>query len=117
MDKFLQSIGLDPKKIGDSIWTYMEPKLTELITDVINQTMETWMPKLGVMVEENLDAKMAEWLPKIIKAVIIATTQAVRHIAVDSGDKLTDLIPGTVDDAVFDPLVKNVSDILGKIGL
>lgn len=110
MDKFLTNL-------VDKLWVNLEPKVTHLITTVINQTMETWLPKLGDLVEQNLDKVMAEWLPKIIKAVIIATSQAVRGIAVDSEDKLTNLIPGTMDDAIFDPIVKNVSDIIGKIGL
>jgi hypothetical protein len=98
---------------ADRLWNYIEPKLEQVITHTIDSTLETWGPKIGRIIDEH----MAEWLPKIIKAIIVATTQAVRHIAVDSGDKLTDLIPGQMDDAVFDPLIKNISDILGKIGL
>jgi len=99
--------------VADKLWGYFEPKIEVLITDVINQTLETWLPKIIKAMDDNMDV----WMPRIIKAVIIATVQAVRGIAVNSEDKLTDLIPGTVDDAVFDPIVKNVSDLLGKIGL
>jgi hypothetical protein len=106
MDKFLQGI-------VNSLWVYMEPKLEKLITDVIDSTLETWGPKIGKIIDDNLEA----WLPRIIKAIIIATSQAVRGIAVDSEDKLTDMIPGEIDDAVFDPIVKRISDTIGKLGL
>jgi len=99
--------------VADRLWAYMEPKLEQLITDVIDSSLEMWGPKIGKIIDDN----MAEWLPKIIKAIIIATSQAVRGIAVDSEDKLTDMIPGQLDDAIFDPIVKSISDTIGKLGL
>ena len=99
--------------VADKLWGYFQPKVEVLITDVINQTLETWLPKIIKAMDDNMNV----WMPRIIKAVIIATVQAMRGIAVDSEDKLTDLIPGPVDDAIFDPIVKNISDVLGKIGL
>jgi hypothetical protein len=99
--------------VADRLWAYMEPKLEQLITNVINSSLETWGPKIGKIIDTNL----ADWLPKFIKAIIIGTSQAVRSIAVDSEDKLTDMIPGEMDDAILDPIVKRISDTIGKLGL
>jgi len=99
--------------VADRLWAYMEPKLEKLITDVIDQSLEAWGPKIGRIIDDN----MAEWLPKIIKAIIIATSQAVRGIAVNAEDKLTDMIPGEMDDKIFDTLSRNISETIGKLGL
>lgn len=68
-------------------------------------------PKVVKLIEEKFD----EWLPKIMKAIIVGTAQAAGQITVNTTDKVTDIIPGNVDDAVIDPIVRQGMDWLNGI--
>ena len=77
--------------IGTSIWNFLEPKI---------------------------EAKFNEWLPKFIKAILLGVSQAAGQLAINTEDKITDILPGQIDDEILDPLVARgmefLNGILGK---
>lgn len=51
--------------------------------------------------------------PNIIRAVVTAIAETGGHLAEDTVDKVTDAIPGTLDDDILDGIVGNVLNRLG----
>lgn len=59
-----------------------------------------------------ITAEFEKHTPEIIKAVVAATMTVGTRLAGDQVDTITDLIPGSIDDAVVDPIVRQVLDWL-----
>lgn len=100
--------------------------MNPLITAIASALIKELWPKLKPLIEAELakispellglvEAKFSEWLPKLTRVVVVAVAQAAGQITVDSADKVTDIIPGKIDDAVIDPIVRNVFDQLGRL--
>lgn len=102
MDKFL-------KTVADQIWAYLEPKLLEFM----GKAEDELIPKVVQAINDNLDA----WLPKIVKTIIITISQYGGQLLEDTNKKITDIIPGQMDDAVLDPIANTVGEILKQIKL
>lgn len=62
-----------------------------------------------------IEAKLDEWLPIIVKAVVVAVAQAAGQVTVDTIDKVTDIIPGELDDEIVDPIVANALEFLKRL--
>lgn len=71
--------------------------------------------KLWLKFEPWLNAKFDEWLPKVMKAALVGAVKGGGQIVVDGTDKVTDIIPGEIDDAIVDPLVQQGIDFLNSI--
>lgn len=76
--------------------------------------------KLWLKFEPWLAAKFEEWLPQVMKAALVGAVKGGGQIVIDGTDKVTDIIPGEIDDAIVDPLVQQgidfLNDILGRRG-
>ena len=59
--------------------------------------------------------EIRQQIPVIIKAVVIAVAETAGNAAVTGVDKLTDAIPGEIDDEVIDPLVVRARETLRRI--
>lgn len=75
------------------------------------------MPELKKFLADQFD----EWMPKIIDAVVVSVTKTGMGIAqaaaTNTVDKVTDLIPGQVDDQLLDPIIGNIFDQLRQRGI
>lgn len=71
--------------------------------------------KLWTKFEPWLNTKFDEWLPKVMKAALVGAVKGGGQIVVDGTDKVTDIIPGEIDDAIVDPLVRQGMDFLNGI--
>lgn len=92
--------------IGNAIWAKIEPQLLDSLNQIRSEVTET------------IKAEIREHMPAIIEAVVKAVAQSAGQIAVTGVDKVTDMIPGDLDDKIIDPIVKNVlGDVLKRFGL
>lgn len=80
--------------IGTAIWNQMQPWL--------DAKWEEVKPKVFQIIREQFE----EWMPKVLKTVLVGTAQATAHIAVEGADRVTDAIPGQLDDDILDPIVE-----------
>ncbi|MCV7210518.1 hypothetical protein H7J75_17795 [Mycolicibacterium canariasense] len=80
--------------------------------------MKAKADELLTEVTDTIKKEIREHLPAIIEAVVKAVAETSAHLATDGVDKLTDVIPGDLDDKVIDPIVTNVlGSILNRFGL
>ncbi|SHS12950.1 Uncharacterised protein [Mycobacteroides abscessus subsp. abscessus] len=61
--------------------------------------------------------EIRQQIPVIIKAVVIAIAETVGNTATSGVDKITDAIPGDVDDRIIDPLVARAAEMARRLGL
>lgn len=88
--------------IGNAIWTNLEPRVNKLLDDA----------------QEMLRQELAERVPVLVQAAVAAGVKAGTELAASGVDKVTDLIPGQLDDQIIDPLVKGIlGDFLNTLGL
>ena len=88
--------------IGDAIWAKLEPRVDKLLDDTV----------------DIIQAELAEQVPVLVKAAVEAGVKAGTELASNGVDKITDLIPGQLDDQIIDPLVKGIlGDFLNTLGL
>jgi D-aminopeptidase len=80
-------------QIGAAIWKHLEPWL--------NKKWEEVKPKII----EFIKAEFQKWMPQIIKAALVGAVKGGGRVVVNAEDKMTDLFPGKLDDAVLDPIV------------
>lgn len=61
--------------------------------------------------------KFDEFAPKILKTILVGITTSAGQLTVNTTDKVTEIIPGPVDDFVVDQLVDRARDRLGQFGV
>jgi hypothetical protein len=71
--------------------------------------------KLWELLWPKIEAKFDEWLPKVMKAALVGAVKGGGEIVVDGTDRVTNIIPGEMDDAIVDPLVRQGMDFLNSI--
>ena len=87
--------------IGNAIWTNLEPRVNKLLDDTVAL----------------IQREIAEQVPVLVQAAVAAGVKAGTELATNGVDKVTDLIPGQLDDQIIDPLVKGVmGDFLKNLG-
>ena len=84
--------------IAAQIWKYLEPKLEKKLQEFVKTAFEQWMPV-------------------VVKSVVVAVSQSAGQLVVDSADKVTDIIPGKVDDVIVDTLVERTREALSQWGI
>jgi len=92
-------------KLLAPILALLVPVLAKAVTDAI----EAMLPKIIATISDSIET----WMPQIIKAVVTAVAQSAGQISVNTADKVTDIIPGNLDDHIVDNLVQ---DIFGRLG-
>jgi hypothetical protein len=60
-------------------------------------------------------AQLTTWLPIFIKTIVTGIAQSAGQLVVNTEDKITDIIPGKIDDQILDPIVTNTLDKLGDL--
>jgi hypothetical protein len=89
--------------IGNRIWQSLQPWLESKWVEV--------KPKVLEFIKDQFD----EWIPVIMKTIVVGVAQSAGQLVVNAEDKVTDIVPGPVDDAIIDPIVQNGMDWLNKI--
>ena len=88
--------------------------MNALLAALAGKLFELLWPKLEKLISD----KLSEWLPAVMKAALVGAVKGGGSVVVDSTDKVTDIVPGELDDKIVDPLVKQgvdfLNDILGR---
>jgi hypothetical protein len=100
--------------IGDAIAAQLMPVVEEKGKQLLT-TAETKAEELLGRVIDTVQAEIEKRIPALTAALVTAVTQAAGNAIVRGEDKVTDMIPGTLDDAVLDPIVKNAMDIFTNL--
>lgn len=90
-------------------------KLVELLWPKFQQLAQEKFDEFAPQILRMVETKLEEWLPKILKTIIVGVAQAAGQITVNATDRVTDIIPGPVDDAIIDPIVQTGMDLLNDI--
>lgn len=101
--------------VGLTIWEQIGPNLEQKFNELwpkLEAKIEKKFDEVWPRLMEKIEDKFDEYMPKIMKAVLIAIATAFANFGQRTGDKITDLIPGTLDDAFFDPIV---ADAMNKL--
>jgi hypothetical protein len=91
--------------VAEKIWEQLQPWLEAKWKEV--------KPQILAFVKDQFE----EWMPKIVKAIVVAISQSAGQLVVNTADKVTDVIPGQVDDIVVDTIVDRVRDAAGRLGI
>lgn len=82
--------------------------MNALLGIIAAKLWELLWPKISAKLDEKFD----EWLPKIMKAAVVGISTAAGQLTVNTADKVTDIIPGELDDRIIDPIVQQGMDFL-----
>lgn len=70
------------------------------------------LAELKPVIVNTIAAEVQKQIPVVIHAVVIAITETLGKAAEQGVDKVTDLIPGQLDDQLFDPIMARVNELL-----
>jgi hypothetical protein len=107
----------------NAILGVLAAKLFELLKSWIEEQWKQHGPELIEKAKDFAGGLFKEWMPKVIEATVVAQLAAAETIAAGSVDKITNAIPGTLDDQLLDPIVPQVfnsplvKDFLGRLGI
>ena len=101
----------------NAIGAAIAAKLFELIKPWLEQQWKQHGPELIAKVEAFIREQFTKWMPTLMKATVVAVAQAAGQLTINTVDKVTDIIPGQVDDQVVDPIVKAGMEQLARWGI
>jgi len=81
----------------------VQDKLAELKADLF-----AWL-------KSTIENELKTWVPIFVKTIVASVAQSAGQFVVNTEDKITDIIPGQIDDQVLDPIVTNTLDKLGDL--
>lgn len=84
--------------------------------DVAGDIYNDLKPALIEAVVKAAKEEIRENVPVIVRAVVAAVAETAGQVVVNTGDRITDMIPGDLDDKVYDQLVENVFGRLDQLG-
>lgn len=82
------------------------PFVKEWADGVVDYVSDKVIPKLVTATREEIQKQF----PVLVKAVVTAVAETAGQLTVNTADRITDVIPGKVDDEIIDGLVKRVRD-------
>jgi hypothetical protein len=66
-------------------------------------------------VKTTIKDELTTWIPIFVKTIVASIAQSAGQFVVNTEDKITDIIPGDIDDKILDPIVTNTLDRLGDL--
>ena len=96
-------------KIAQGLLDKFGPEILKLLEDKFAE----WEPKLLALLKEELD----KWLPVIMKTVAVSMAQSAGQLVVDTEHKITDIIPGKLDDNIVNGITQSIFAELNKLGI
>lgn len=89
--------------------------ISVLLKVLASEQVQTQLDKWKDQIIATITDQLKDWLPVIVKTVVTGIAQSAGQLVVNTTDKVTDIIPGHIDDDVIDPIVTNVLDKLGEL--
>lgn len=90
----------------------MEGRTVKALMDLVGRVL---LPPIVAAVQEEVRAAMDRYLPLIVEVIVRTITESSIKLADKGIDKLTDIIPGELDDQIIDPIVRDVTARLGDL--
>lgn len=97
------------KNILPAIKTWLGDEFDEFKAEVKTEFKED-LPVIIAAVRE----EFAEQLPIIVHTIVTSFAEAAGHLVVNEANKVTSIIPGTVDDDIVNGIM---GSIFGKLGI
>lgn len=95
--------------IGTAIAAELKPTLVAKANELIASVTET--------IKAEAQQQIREHMPAIIDALVKAAATGGAAAVTSGADKVTDMIPGDLDDKILDPLVSGIAaDFLKNLG-
>lgn len=95
--------------------------LIALVAQKIWEALEPWLKAKWEEVKPEIfkfiKDQFSEWIPQILKTIIVGMSSAGAQLTVNTADKVTEIIPGQVDDYVVDTIVDRAREVLGPLGI
>lgn len=85
--------------------------MDKFLSAIGNKIADTLFPPVAQLIEKQFE----EWLPKIVKAVVVAVAESAGQLVVNQVDRVTDIIPGKLDDEIVDGIANNALEFLKQI--
>lgn len=76
----------------------------------LDRHLDDLKAKIGQWITDELK----QWLPVFVKTLVASVAQAAGQLVVNTEDKVTDIIPGQLDDKILDPIVRPVLDQISQ---
>lgn len=93
-----------------AIGTAIADTLIPIVTDTLEKHAAVLIPRVADTIQSEIEKRM----PMLVEACVVAITKTMGELAVNGVDRLTDMMPGTLDDQIVDPLARNILDEIKK---
>lgn len=101
-------------QIATQLFTLLKPMLVDEIRKLLPELVAAVKGELPELTKAAAD-EIEKQMPTIVHAVVVAITTTLASTATNAVDKVTDIIPGQVDDAIIDPIMAQIRDRLGGL--
>jgi hypothetical protein len=81
----------------------------------VQDKLAEWKTEFFDWVKAIIKDELTTWIPIFVKTIVASVAQSAGQFVVNTEDKITDIIPGDVDDKILDPIVTNTLDRLGDL--
>jgi hypothetical protein len=81
----------------------------------VQEKLDKWKIEFFDWVKAIIKDELTTWIPVFVKTIVASVAQSAGQFVVNTEDKITDIIPGDVDDKILDPIVTNTLDRLGDL--
>lgn len=102
--------------IGNAIAQTLLPIVEEKGKQLLDKAGDKGEELLAQVIDKIGD-EIEKRIPAMTAALVTAVTEAVGQMAIDGVDKVTDVIPGQLDDEILDPIIERAVDIFRQFGL
>lgn len=86
--------------------------MMKALMDLVGRVL---LPPIIKAVQAEIKSQMDRYLPLIVEVIVRTITESSIKLADKGIDKLTDIIPGELDDQIIDPIVRDVTARLGDL--
>ena len=66
-------------------------------------------------IRAEIKEEFEKYMPLIVEVIVRTMTESAIKLAAEGTDRLTDLIPGELDDQIIDPIARQITDRLGEL--
>lgn len=99
----------------DKIIIALAAALIRELTPILVKAVTDEASKILPEITSAIGSEFAKNIPVLVEAAVRAVASGFANFAITTEDKVTDIIPGTLDDEIIDPIVKSVLGALGGL--
>jgi hypothetical protein len=81
----------------------------------VQDKLAEWKTEFFDWVKNIIHEELTTWLPIFVKTIVASVAQSAGQLFVNTTDKVTDIIPGKLDDDIVDKFAGDVLDQLGGL--